>query len=108
MAQNFSKREHLMVFRKAYKGPIEFDKGEMFWTRVGSCRRDDLECFVFRLDEVHPEYGKLADRYSELYDQPWDGTFVIPCALVEFADKEAEDAQRPSRDKVLKMWRREG
>ena len=107
MEQTFSKREHLMVFRKPYKGPIEFSKGEMFWTKVRSCRREDLECFVFLLDEHHPEFSKLAERYSEMYDQDWDGTFIIPCAFVEFADQESEDAQRPSREKVLKMWRRE-
>lgn len=102
---NFSKKEHLLLFRKSYNGPLIFDKGDLFWSKV-SCKVENFtEYFVLCLDEYHPSYKKLAKEYKKIYLEDWDGTFLIPCNYVVFADTDLENERRVEREGQLAEWR---
>lgn len=101
----YSKNEHLMVFRRPYKGPLQFEKGDTIWTKVRSVQRDNTECFIFMMNRYHPSYERLAQEYKIMYDEEWDGSFVIPCGYVQFADNEMENKLRESWENTKTMWK---
>jgi hypothetical protein len=103
--KKFSKKEHLLVFRKKFEGPIHFSKGDQFWSKVSSMVNNGTEYFTLLLDESHPDYKKIAKEFSDIYLEDWDGTFNIPCNYLQFADQEVEDSQREIRNAQLKQWK---
>lgn len=103
----YSKNEHLMVFRRSYKGPLSFEKGEHVWTKVRSIHHRNTECFVFVLNEYHLCFERLAQEYKIMYEQEWDGSYVVPCGYVQFSDSELERKLRPEWEQTKEELKRQ-
>lgn len=102
----YSKKEHLMVFRRSYKGPLNFEKGDQMWSKIRSTQKNNTECFIFVLNKYHPDFDRLAHDYKLMYEEEWDGSFVIPCGYVQFSENELEAKLRPQWEETKQKWKK--
>ena len=101
----FSKREYLFVFRRSYVGPLKFDRGDLFWSKVKCKVENGRESFIFHLDPWHPDFDRLNEEYKCVFKDDWSGEFIIPCSFVRFADDEKEFSLRSVREDNVASWK---
>jgi hypothetical protein len=92
-------REYLLEWRKAFKGPIHYEKGDLVWSKVRSKVVDRMEFFILEIQKNHPEFPRLNEEFKDVHDNDWNGEYLVPCSYVRFSDREEE--LRPARELFL-------
>lgn len=102
----FSKKEHLLVFRHDFNGPVKQKRGDMVWSQVAPVVFDHREYYKLKMKPVDPLFEGLNEEFREVYGEAWNGEYLVPCFNVQFSEE--EESLRAEREQAVAQWRKDG
>ena len=79
-------KQHRLVWRKSFRGPIPYRKGDTCWSTVRSKVADGIEFFILNVPRDHRDFDGLNEEFKAIHNKDWDGDYLVPCKFVQFID----------------------
>jgi hypothetical protein len=81
-----SLKQHQLVWRKNFRGPVPFKRGETCFSTVRSKVAQGVEFFILNIPKDHEEFETLNEEFKVIHNKDWDGDYLVPCQFVQFAE----------------------
>jgi len=84
-------KEHTLEWRKDFKGPVEYKKGDIITSTVKSKVAKLTEFFVLQVPKNHEKFPELNEEYKQVFNQDWDGSYLVPCRYIKFSEQSKKE-----------------
>lgn len=102
----FSKKEHLLVFRHDFNGPVKQQRGDKIWSLVSPVVFDKREYYKLKMNLSDPLFKGLNEEFKGVYGHDWNGEYLVPCFNVQFSEE--EESLRSEREQAMAQWGKDG